>query len=131
MSRRPIHEPYTRDPDTGFLYADAIMTVSRWNYWDAEGNPRPGTIDAAAALEHSMRLEVDHPGANHLYIHLFEASPTPGRALAQADRLAATMPNAGHIVHMPSHIYIRVGQYGKAIATNQRSLEADQILLSA
>jgi tetratricopeptide (TPR) repeat protein len=128
---RALYARYAADPDTGFLYADAIMTASPWNYWDAEGHPRLETMEAAAALERSMKLELNHPGANHLYIHLFEASPTPARALPQADRLAATMPNAGHIVHMPSHIYLRVGQYVKAIETNQRSLDADRFLLEA
>jgi tetratricopeptide (TPR) repeat protein len=128
---RRLHEKRPADLDAAFLYADAIMTPARWDYWDAKGNPRPGITDAAAALQHVVDLHPLHPGANHLYIHLFEASPTPGRALPHADRLAALMPKAGHIVHMPSHIYIRVGQYAKAIETNRRSVEADDVLLEA
>src|SRR4030095_4599973 len=73
----------------------------------------------------------DHPGAVHLYIHLFESSAQPERALPQADRLESIMPKAGHVVHMPSHIYVRVGQYEKAVASNQRSLDVDRVLLSA
>ena len=128
---RELALKFPDDPDIATLYADAYMTMTAWNYWDSDGRARPGTEEVAKALEESMALNPNHPGTNHLYIHLIEASPTPERALPQADRLASLMPNAGHIVHMPGHIYLRVGQYNKAIATNERSLAADQILLKA
>src|SRR4029450_12586408 len=80
-------------------------------------------------LEHLMTLNPNHPGAVHLYVHLFENSGEPQRALPQADRLESLMPKAGHMVHMPSHIYIRVGQYDKAIASNERSIAADRLFL--
>ena len=85
------------------------MIRGAWNYWERDGSARPGTHEAAAALEHVMALEPSHPGAVHLYVHLFESSPEPERALPQADRLESLMPKEGHMVHMPSHIYLRVG----------------------
>ncbi len=119
------------DLESGFLFADAYMIHARWSYWRRDGSPLPGTLDAARALEHVMSRDPDHPGAVHLYIHLYESSASPERALPQADRLESIMPRAGHVVHMPSHIYVRVGQYEKAVSSNQRSLEADRVLLSA
>ena len=86
-----------------------------------------GTEDAARVLEQPVAVHPGHPGTNHLYIHLLEASLTPERALPAADRLAALMPNAGHIVHMPGHIYLRVGQYDKAMTTNEKSVVADDV----
>jgi len=128
---RGLAERYPDDPDAATLYADAIMTRSPWVYWDSGGDPLPGTLDATGTLERIMERRPDHPGANHLYIHLLEASPHPERALPQADRLEALMPRAGHIVHMPSHIYMRVGRYDDAIASNERSLAADRFFLEA
>jgi tetratricopeptide (TPR) repeat protein len=128
---RKLLNNYPDDLEAGFLHADAIMTHSRWSYWRRDGSPLPRTRDAAAALEHTMALNPNHPGAVHLYIHLFESSSQPERALPQADILESLMPNAGHVVHMPSHIYVRVGQYDKAIASNERSLAADHKLNSA
>ena len=127
---RELYEKYPNDPDAVTLYADAYMVIGQWNYWDKDGNPRPGTTEVASALENVINLRPDHPGANHLNIHLLEASWNPERALSSADRLEALMPMAGHIVHMPSHIYVRVGQYDKAIASNERSLAADKQFLS-
>ena len=128
---RALTERYPDDPDAATFYADAIMTLSPWVYWDSEGEARPGTLDAAGALERAVERHPAHPGANHLYIHLLEASAHPERAVAQADRLEALMPGAGHIVHMPSHIYVRVGRYDDAIAANERSIEADRLFLDA
>jgi tetratricopeptide (TPR) repeat protein len=105
------------------------MNIGRWNYWNHDGSPVGDTGKVAAVLENAMASLPDHPGANHLYIHLMEASREPERALASADRLAATMPMAGHMVHMPSHIYVRVGQFEKAVASNVRSQEVDKEFL--
>jgi tetratricopeptide (TPR) repeat protein len=118
------------DLEANFLHADAIMTHSKWSYWRRDGSPLPRTLDAVAALEHVFALQPKHPGAVHLYIHLLESSTQPERALPQADLLESLVPKVGHVVHMPSHIYIRVGQYEKAIASNERSLAADRQLLS-
>jgi tetratricopeptide (TPR) repeat protein len=127
---RSVLDRYPDDLEAGFMYVDALMIRGAWNYWRRDGSPLAGTREAAAALEHVMALEPNHPGAVHLYVHLFESSAEPERALAQADRLESIMPKAGHMVHMPSHIYLRVGQYEKAIASNERSVEADRFFLS-
>jgi tetratricopeptide (TPR) repeat protein len=127
---RALLDKHPNDLEAGFMFADAVMTHLQWKYWNRDGSPQPDTLDAAAALEHIMDIEPGHPGAVHLYIHLLESSAEPERALPQADRLESLMPRAGHVVHMPSHIYIRVGQYDKAIAANERSLAADRFLTS-
>ncbi|HKV80244.1 MAG TPA: hypothetical protein VJP02_19000 [Candidatus Sulfotelmatobacter sp.] len=127
---RSVLDRYPDDLEAGFMYVDALMIRSAWNYWQRDGSPLPGTREAATALEHLMALEPNHPGAVHLYVHLFESSAEPERALPQADRLESLMPKEGHMVHMPSHIYLRVGQYEKAIASNERSVAADRFFLS-
>jgi len=127
---RSVLDRFPDDLEAGLMYADAIMTHSQWKYWRRDGTPLLYTREAAAALEHVMALKADHPGAVHLYIHLFESSAEPDRALPQADRLESITPKAGHMVHMPSHIYIRVGQYDKAIASNERSIAADRFFLT-
>ncbi len=127
---RLVLDRYPDDLEAGFMYADAVMIRGAWNYWRRDGSPLPGTNEAAAALEHVMSLEPNHPGTVHLYVHLFESSAEPERALPQADRLESLMPKEGHIVHMPSHIYLRVGQYEKAIASDERSVAADRFFLS-
>ena len=124
-----LQKKYPNDPDIASLYAASFMNIGRWNYWNHDGSPVGDTGKVAAVLENAMASRPDHPGANHLYIHLMEASREPERALASADRLAATMPMAGHMVHMPSHIYVRVGQFDKAVASNIRSQEVDKEFL--
>jgi len=123
---RALHQKYPQDADVGALYAAAYMSIGRWDYWDAEGHPKSETADVAAALEQVLSATPGHPGANHLYIHLLEASLEPERALGAADRLESTMPIAGHVVHMPAHIYVRVGQHQKAIENNERSQRVDR-----
>jgi len=130
QAARALYRKYPNDPDAAALYADAYMVIGRWDYWDRQGNPRPYTTEIATALKKNLKLRPDHPGTNHLLIHLLEASQEPERALASANRLEALMPGAGHIVHMPSHIYVRIGQYEDAISSNERSLAADRKLLS-
>ncbi|MBT5796103.1 MAG: hypothetical protein HOI09_01835, partial [Porticoccaceae bacterium] len=126
---KALQEKYPKDPDIAALYAASFMNIGRWNYWNHDGSPVGDTGKIAEVLESALASRPDHPGANHLYIHLMEASREPERALASADRLAATMPMAGHIVHMPSHIYVRVGQFEKAVASNVRSQEVDKEFL--
>lgn len=113
------------------LYTEALMTQSAWDYWTPDGKPRPGTEDALQALNAALNIDQQHPGANHLYIHLLEDSLNPESALPHAERLADTMPNVGHMVHMPTHIYIRTGHYQKAIDLNIRSIEAANRFLAA
>ncbi len=123
---RDLHHKYPDDADIASLFAEAFMNTTRWDYWAADGSPRPGVSEARAALEAAMALEHDHPGANHLYIHLMEASSEPELAMPSAQKLEASVPISGHMVHMPGHIYLRVGEYEKAVLTNERSQIVDQ-----
>ena len=124
---RKTHEQYPKDLEAAYLYVDALMTHAAWSYWKRDGSPLPGTREAAQTLDKILAANPNHPGAVHLYIHLYESSAQPEKALPQADRLESIMPKAGHMVHMPSHIYVRTGDYEKAIASNQRSLAVDSL----
>lgn len=123
---RTLYATYPDDPDVGSLFAEAFMNTSRWDYWNEDGTAKPGTAEAQAALEAAMAADHNHPGANHLYIHLMEGSGQPELAMRAAQNLENTVPISGHIVHMPGHIYLRVGEYEKAIEVNQRSQAVDQ-----
>ncbi|MRG92300.1 hypothetical protein [Polyangium spumosum] len=112
------------DVDILALHAEALMDLSPWKYWEG-GAPRANTQEIIGTLERAMRLDPNHPGANHYYIHVMEASTTPERALDAANRLAHLVPGAGHLVHMPGHIYIRVGMYHEAALANERAILAD------
>ena len=106
------HAQHPDDQDIAVLFADALMNTSPWDYWELDGRTLKGRLgEASAALEGVLADDPDHPGAIHMYIHLTEASATPEKAEPYADRLAALMPAAGHIVHMPSHTYYRIGRY--------------------
>jgi tetratricopeptide (TPR) repeat protein len=128
---REVLARYPADPEAGTLYAAARMTLSPWNYWTPDGKPRPGTEEVDAALQRVMRAYPVHPGANHLYTHLMESSQNPERALPHAERLARAMPGAGHLLHMPSHLYLRTGRYAQVVESNRRSIAADKALLDA
>ncbi len=117
---------YAADDDIGVLYADSLMNLNRWNQWTADFKPTENTPEILAALERVMELNVDHPGANHLYIHAMEASSKPGRAEAAADRLGGLVPGSGHLVHMPAHIYIQVGRFADSMACNARASQLDR-----
>ncbi|MEX0902327.1 MAG: tetratricopeptide repeat protein [Pseudohongiellaceae bacterium] len=123
---RELHQQYPDDPDIAAIFAEAYMNTTRWDYWNPDGSAKPGTAEAKAVLEAAMSAEHDHPGANHLYIHLMEASPEPELAMAAAQKLEGTVPISGHMVHMPGHIYLRVGEYEKAVRSNERSQIVDQ-----
>jgi tetratricopeptide (TPR) repeat protein len=116
---------YPMDLDAATLYAEALMDLSPWNYWTPEGMARPDTPVILAQLERVMAANPNHPGANHFYIHAVEAVQ-PERAVTAAERLARLMPGAGHIVHMPGHIYVRVGRYQDAIAANEHAVHTDE-----
>ena len=122
---RKTHQQYPKDLEAAYLYVDALMTHAAWSYWKRDGSPLKGTREAARTLDKMLARDPNHPGAVHLYIHLYESSAQPERALPQADRLESLMPKAGHMVHMPSHIYVRTGDYEKALKSNQRSLAVD------
>ena len=118
------------DHGLAVLYADAVMNTSPWDYWEADGStPKGSTGEAVQAVERVLAEDPDHTFAIHLYIHLVEASNTPERAEPYADRLGATMPGAGHIVHMPSHIYFRIGRYMDSLASNWAAVATDEFLL--
>lgn len=117
---------FPNDPDVASLYADAVMNTMPWNYWTKDSEPRPGIAGARTALEKSIRAYPDHPGAHHLYIHLMEASDYVDLAVPSADRLGGLVPMAGHLVHMPAHIYIRVGRYADASQANIKAIAADE-----
>lgn len=116
------------DDDTlATLYAESVMDTQPWDYWEAAGTkPKGRAAEAFSALERVLRRHPEHPGAIHLYIHAMESSATPERALPHARRLAALMPGAGHIVHMPAHIYYRLGMYREALDINKRAMAADE-----
>ena len=116
---------YPDDLEGATLYAESLMDLSPWNYWTGEGTPRPATREILAQLERVMAVSPNHPGANHFYIHAVEAVE-PQRAVGAAERLATLMPGAGHIVHMPGHIYVRVGRYEDAIKANEHAVHADE-----
>lgn len=123
---RGVWEKHRDDPDVGALFAEAMMDLRPWNQWTPDGKPNPGTEEVLATLEAVLKLNPNHPFANHLYIHAVEASLHPDRANAAADRLRTLQPGVAHNVHMPSHIDIRCGRWQQAVETNQQAITADQ-----
>lgn len=123
-----VARAYPGDPEAATLAADALMNLSPWFYWTPGGEPRPATPLILELLEGVIAVQPDHPGACHLYIHAVEAAE-PEKAVPCAERLAGLMPGAGHIVHMPAHIYIRVGRFADAVEANQHAVHADETFL--
>jgi tetratricopeptide (TPR) repeat protein len=120
------------DNDIAVLYAESLMDLSPWNYWQPGGNePNPQSVDIVPTLERVLSRAPDHPGAIHYYIHAIEASDRPRRAEPYADRLRGAVPGAGHLVHMPSHIYYRVGRYLDALTVNKTAVAVDESYLAA
>jgi tetratricopeptide (TPR) repeat protein len=117
------------DPDAGTLFAESMMDLHPWQLWTLDGKPVAGTPEIVATLEGVIAKHPDHIGANHYYIHAVEASPDPGRALPSAQRLPKLAPAAGHIVHMPSHIYFRIGDYDASVNANLAAIKADKVYL--
>src|SRR5207253_5489657 len=113
------------DLDAATLYAESMMDLRPWQLWSADGKPAEGTEEIVAVLESVLKRNPNHPGAIHYYIHAVEASPHPERALAYAPNLPKLMPMAGHLVHMPGHIYERVGDYQAAAKSNTDAVAAD------
>ena len=124
---REVHHQFPDDPDVATWFAESLMDLRPWDLWSPSGEPRPETPEIVAVLEKVLAAHPNHPMAIHAYIHAVEASPNPGRALAAADRLRRRTPGSGHLLHMPSHIDIRVGHYPEAIAANTLGIEADQM----
>jgi len=120
-----VYEQFPDDSDVATLYAEAWMDTRPWDLWDpVTGEPRPETPAIIAALEHALKINPDHPGANHYYIHAVEASRTPERANAAADRLRTLVPASSHLVHMPSHIDVRTGRWALAAHQNREASKA-------
>lgn len=119
-----VWRAYPSDPDAGAIYAESLLDLSPWNYWQDDGSPRAFTQAAADALAASLRINPDHTGALHYTIHLYERFE-PEKAEPAADRLAVQAPDAGHLVHMPAHIYYRVGRYKDSFDINERAAASD------
>ncbi|HKZ03869.1 MAG TPA: tetratricopeptide repeat protein [Methylomirabilota bacterium] len=123
---RTVARDFPQDLEAATFFADAMMNLRPWSLWTPDGQPQPGTAEIVATLERVLAANPNHPGALHLYIHAVEASQEPGKAAAAADRLRGLLPGAGHLVHMPSHIYYRVGRYADATAVNVDAAAADR-----
>jgi hypothetical protein len=117
---------YPRDADIAVLAAEALMTAHAYDWWKADGTPQPWTGEIVALLARALALAPEHPGAHHYVIHLYDDSRTPERALPSAERIAALAPGVGHLVHMPSHTYLRLGRYHDAVRANQAAVAADE-----
>lgn len=121
---REVAQRYPDDPDAATLFAESLMDTTPWDYWEDDGTLKPAGKEIIATLESVLKQYPNHPGANHLYIHAVEKE-RPDLGVASADRLMQLVPNSGHLVHMASHIYIRVGRYHDAVLSNQRGIAAD------
>lgn len=117
---------YPRDPDVGTLYAEALMDLRPWDLWSVDQKPRPETPRIVAVLEEVLRLDPQNPGANHLYIHAVEPSDNPAKASVAAERLCDLVPVSGHLLHMPSHIYVLTGRWDEAARQNELAIAADR-----
>lgn len=127
---REVARRFPADDDVQTLHAEALMLLQPWDLWTNDGLPKGYALEIAATLERVLARSPDHPGANHYYIHAVEASPSPQLALSAADRLGALVPGSGHLVHMPSHIYMRVGRYHQATEANERAVAADRAYMA-
>lgn len=123
---RALVKKYPADTDAAVLCAEALMDLRPWDLWTPGGEPKPGATEIVSRIEAAMKRAPNHIGALHLYIHALEASPHPERAEAAADRLRKLSPEAGHLIHMPTHIYLRVGRYEEGAAENQRAIDVDR-----
>ena len=123
---RAVADRYPDDLDARTIHAESLMNLRPWNYWTRDGHPYDETRDIQKALELVLSKNANHPGALHYWIHLWEPTDTPERAEAEADRLLTLMPGAGHIVHMPAHIYMRVGRHADVVRSNQMAVQADE-----
>ncbi len=128
---RAVHERFPKDDDVATLYAESMMDLRPWKFWDPDGTPAPGTLEIVATLEAVLKRNPTHPGANHYYIHATEASGNPGRAAASAKRLETLVPGAGHLVHMPAHVYMRTGNYAGASQANAKAAVVDEKYIKA
>lgn len=132
VAMKKVYDQYPSDPDIGALYAESMMNLHPWDLYDKSTKaPKPWTPELLAVLEHLMEKHPKHPGAHHFYIHALEASATPERALPSAKLLETLVPGSGHLVHMPSHIYINTGDYHLGSLVNLRAIEIDSLYTTA
>lgn len=127
---RDLARRWPDDLDAQTFYAESLLIPSRWHWYGTDGAPAAGQLEAEHTLEQVLRRWPDHPGANHLYIHAVESSPTPERAIPSAQRLMGVMPAAGHMVHMPGHIWLVLGDYEMAATVNERAVAVDRDYLA-
>jgi tetratricopeptide (TPR) repeat protein len=120
---KALYMKYPDEAEIGTLYADALMNLHPWDFWEKDGSPKTWTPELISVLENIIKKYPDHPGANHYYIHLMEASPYASKANPSADKLAGLTPGLAHMVHMPSHIYIRTGEYDKGRMVNEAAVK--------
>ncbi|SDX49908.1 tetratricopeptide repeat protein [Nitrosomonas oligotropha] len=123
---REVHQSFPDDADIAVLYVESMMDLRPWGYWMLDGTPYEGTAEIVALTEDVLQRNPQHPGALHMYIHLIEPTSTPERAEKAADTLLNLMPEAGHIIHMASHIYQRIGRYADSMKSNQLAIAADE-----
>jgi tetratricopeptide (TPR) repeat protein len=128
---REVAHRYPDDLDVQTLFAESLMDLHPWQLWSIDGKPGPDTIEIVTTLETVLKKNPLHVGANHYYIHAVEASSDPSRAIPSADRLSTLAPAAGHLVHMPAHIYIRTGRFHDSALVNAQAIEADEAFFAA
>ncbi len=127
---KEVYQRFPENQDIATLYGESLMDLHPWDLYEQDGTPKEWTPEIVQVLESNLEKWPHNPGANHLYIHAVEASDQPGRANAAADRLRDLVPAAGHLVHMPSHVYIRTGKYHEGSIANQKAMEADSMYIS-
>jgi hypothetical protein len=128
---RGLAKKYPEDLDAQSLFAEALMDTAPWNYWQPDRTPKPAAKEALGAIEGVLSRVKAHSGADHLYIHLVEAGPHPDKGVPSADRIGKLTPKAGHLVHMASHIYVRVGRFHDAVTVNERASAVDESYIKA
>ncbi|MDH4185974.1 MAG: hypothetical protein OEV08_03165, partial [Nitrospira sp.] len=128
---KKLAQRFPEDADAATLYAESLMDLRPWDFWKPDGRAQPGTDEIVSTLESVLAGHPDHPGACHYYLHAVEASRHPERALPCAERLPSLMPGAGHLVHMPAHIFMRLGQYHESVEHNQQAVHIDRQYLAA
>lgn len=131
VAMRKVYKKYPKDVTVGSLFAESLMNLHPWNLWNKDGTTQPWTPEIIAVLKNCIQLEPKHPGANHFYIHAEEMSQHPENAEASADLLRNLVPGSGHLLHMPSHIYIRTGRYHDGVTTNLKAVETDSSYVDA
>ena len=131
QAMRALAARFPDDMDVLTFYAESLMLPVRWRWYDASGRPAEGVAETERVLEQALRRHPDHAGANHFYIHAVESSRTPERAIASAQRLMGIVPAAGHLVHMPGHIWLVLGEYETAATVNERAADVDRQYMAA